>query len=145
MKAGIQNIGVCVVFYCHDGKGNFILAKRTKKSRDEYGRWDPGGGGVDLHEPVMTTLKREIKEEYGTNIIESEFLGFRDVHRKDESGRKTHWIALDFKVLVDPKKVKNKIPHKHDKLEWFTLDNLPTPMHSQWKVFEKLYRERLLK
>ena len=81
MKKGIDHIGVGVVFFCHDGKGNFILNKRTAKSRDEYGRWDPGGGGINFGEKVPDALKREIKEEYCTNILKAEFLGFRDVHR----------------------------------------------------------------
>ncbi len=145
INLGVDHIGVCVVFYCHDGKGNFLLAKRSKKSRDEHGRWDPGGGGVDFGEPVMKALKREIKEEYGATVIEADFLGYRDVHRKDEKGQKTHWIALDYRVLIDPSKVKNRIPDKHEELEWFTLDNLPTPMHSQWSEFERLYRAELEK
>ncbi len=145
MKTGVDHIGVCVVFYCHDGKGKFLLAKRSKKSRDELGTWDPGGGGVDLGEPVLKALKREIKEEYGTNVIEAEFLGFRDVRRIDERKRETHWIALDYKVLVNPTKVKNGVPEKHDSLEWFTLDNLPTPMHSQWPEFERIYKAKLKK
>lgn len=83
MKKGIDHIGVCVVFYCHDGKGNVLLSKRTKYCRDEHGRWDPGGGGVNFGEPVLRALKREIKEEYATNILKAEFLGVRDVHRLD--------------------------------------------------------------
>jgi hypothetical protein len=44
-----------------------------------------------------------------------EFLGFRDVHREN-NGEKTHWIALDFKVLVDPKNAAVGEPHKFDKV-----------------------------
>jgi len=143
MNSGVDHIGVCVVFYCHDGKGNFILAKRSKKSRDEHGRWDPGGGGVEHGEQVLKALRREIKEEYGTNVLKAEFLGYRDVHRFDEKKQKTHWIALDYKVLIDPAKVKNRIPEKHEELDWFTLDTLPKPMHSQWPEFELLYKTKL--
>ena len=144
MKSGIDNIGVCVVFYCHDGKGNVLLSKRTKYSRDEHGKWDPGGGEVDFGEPILKTLKREIKEEYGTNILESEFLGVRDVHRLDEKERKTHWIALDYKVLVDVKKVKNVDPRKHEAVEWFSLNDLPKPLHSQFPKFIKIYKKNLI-
>ena len=107
MKQGIDYIGVGIVFFCHDGRGNFLMNKRSKKTRDEHGRWDIGGGGVELGEHIEDTVERELKEEYCTDIIKSEFLGFRDVHRVDEKGNKTHWIALDFKVLVDKRKVRN--------------------------------------
>ena len=143
MKKGIDNIGVCVVFYCHDGKGNFLLNKRTKYCRDEHGKWDPGGGGVNFGEPILKALQREIKEEYCVDILEVEFLGVRDVHRVDEKDRKTHWLSIDYKVLVDRKKVKNGDPKKHDKIGWFTLDNLPKPIHSQLPDFIQKYKDKL--
>ena len=81
-------------------------------------------------------------EEYCTDVIEYEFLGFRDVHR-EHNGKKTHWISLDFKVLVDRNKVGNGEPHKFEAVEWFTLNNLPTPLHSQFPTFLKLHKLRL--
>lgn len=141
MKRGEDYVAVAVVFLCHDGKGNIVLAKRGQNSRDERGNWDPGGGGIDLGEDVADTLHREIKEEYGADVISYEFLGFRDVHR-EEGGVRSHWIALDYKVLVDPCTVKNGEPHKLDEVQWFRLDALPSPMHSQWSRFFELYKHR---
>lgn len=143
MKKGVDHTGVAVVFFCHDGQGSFILGKRSKYCRDEHGRWDPGGGAVKLHEVVERTLVREIKEEYCTDVINSEFLGFRDVHRTDEKKRKTHWLCLDFKVLVDKKKVSNGVPRKLQEIDWFRLNSLPQPLHSQFPDFIRRYRERL--
>lgn len=143
MKKGIDCVGVGVVFFCHDGKGNVLLSKRSKKSRDEYGTWDPGGGSVEVGEKVLNTLEREIKEEYCTDIINSEFLGFRDIHRIDERRNKTHWIGLDFKVLIDRKKVKNGVPDKHLEIGWFKLSNLPKPLHSQFPHFLQKYKRKI--
>ncbi len=143
MKKGIDHIGNAIVFFCHDGRGNFVLAKRTTKTRDEHGTWDPGGGGINFKEPVHKTLERELKEEYCVDIIKQEFLGFRDVHRIDHKGRKTHWITLDFKVLVNPKKVKIGEPRNHSELRWFRLNNLPKPLHSQFLNFIKQYKNKL--
>jgi 8-oxo-dGTP diphosphatase len=141
MKRGEDFIGVGVVYYCHDGHGRYVFSKRGKNCRDEQGTWDPGGGGVELGDTVEQTLKKEIAEEYGTDVISHEFLGYRDVHRVND-GKKTHWIGLDFKVLIDPKKVRNAEPHKFDAVEWFTLDNLPTPLHSQVAAELEKYRGR---
>lgn len=143
MITGIDCIGVSTVYYCHDGKGRVLLAKRSVNARDEQGRWDIGGGGVEFGQTVETTLKKEIKEEYNAEILSFKFLGFRDVHRQKD-GRPTHWIALDFKVHIDPKDVRNNEPHKFDELGWFAYDTMPEPLHSQLPTFLEKYRDRLI-
>lgn len=142
MQKGVDYIGNTVVYFCHDGKGNVLLGKRSQNARDEQGRWDIGGGGIEFGDTVLNTLKKEILEEYCTDVLGSEFLGYRDVHREHD-GKETHWIALDFKVLVDREKVRNGEPHKFDAVEWFTLKNLPTPVHSQLPNFLELYKDKL--
>jgi 8-oxo-dGTP diphosphatase len=66
----------------------------------------------------MSKRGEKCKEEYCADVLEYEFLGYRDVHREHE-GNRIHWLALDFKVLVDPAQVKNGEPHKFDAVEWF--------------------------
>ena len=97
-----------------------MFNKRSKNCRDEIGTWDQGGGGLEFGETVENTLRKEIMEEYCTDVLDFEFLGYRDVHREND-GVKTHWIALDFKVLVDKSKVKIGEPHKFDEIGWFKL------------------------
>ena len=142
MQKGIDYIGNSVVYFCHDGKGNVLLAKRSENARDEKGKWDIGGGGVEFGDTAINTLKKEFSEEYCTDVLGYEFLGYRDVHREHE-GKKTHWIVLDFKVLVDKKKVKIGEMHKFDDLGWFTLKNLPNPIHSQLPTFLEKYKDKL--
>lgn len=142
LQKGVDFIGVTVVYFCHDGKGRFVMAKRNSNTRDEHGRWDIGGGGVEFGESIDKTIRKEIKEEYCTKVLDYEFLGFRDVHRTHD-GKQTHWIALDFKVKIDPKKVKNGEPHKFDDVQWFTLDTIPEDAHSQFPHFLELYLDKL--
>ncbi len=144
MEKGVDYTGISIVYFCHDDKGNFVMAKRSQNARDEQGKWDIGGGGLEFGSSVEETLKKEIKEEYCGDILSFEFLGFRDVHR-EHNGKKTHWVALDFKVLVDPSKVKNGEPHKFDEVKWFTLDKMPENLHSQLPVFFDKYKEKLQK
>jgi ADP-ribose pyrophosphatase YjhB (NUDIX family) len=139
MKMGEDYTGIALVFLCHDGQGNILLSKRSNKCRDEHGTWDPGGGALEFDEDVIERLEVEIQEEYCTDVLEHEFLGYRDVHRKHQ-GKSTHWLALDFKVLVDREKVKNGEPHKLEEINWFTADKLPKPLHSQFPFFLKKYR-----
>lgn len=141
-RQGITYVGVAIVYFCHDGKGNFIMAKRSDKARDENGKWDIGGGGLDFDLSVEETIKKEIKEEYCTDVLSHEFLGFRDVFRTHK-GKKTHWIALDFKVLVDRKKVKIGEPELFTELDWFQLKKLPEDVHSQLPAFIERYHDKL--
>ncbi|MBI4363337.1 MAG: NUDIX domain-containing protein [Candidatus Doudnabacteria bacterium] len=142
MKSGVDHIGVCVVYFCHDGKGRVLMARRTENSRDEHGRWDIGGGRIEFGDTVENTLRKEIQEEYNAKVLDFEFLGFRDVHRS-HNGEPTHWLALDYKVLIDPEGIKINEPHKFDSLDWFTIDNLPQPVHSQFPEFLEKYRKKL--
>ena len=143
LKKGEDYAGVTVVYLCHDGRGNYLLNKRSNQTRDEHGTWDSGGGGLEFNDTVEGTLKKEIREEYCTDVIGYQFLGFRDIHRTNE-GRPTHWIALDFKVLVDREKVKNGEPHKFDEVGWFKLEEFPRPLHSQLPFFLEKYKEKIL-
>lgn len=143
MKKGENYTGITVVYFCHDGKGNFLLSKRSNKCRDEHGCWDPGAGGLEFGDTIEKTLQKEIKEEYCTDVLGHDFLGYRDVHREHE-GRTTHWVALDFKVHIDREKVQNGEPHKFEELGWFTIKTLPDPLHSQFPYFLERYRDKLI-
>ncbi len=142
MRKGVDYPGIAIVFACHDGNGNFLLSKRSVESRDEKGMWAQGGGALELGDTEEYTLRKEIMEEYCTEVIEIEYLGHREVLREQE-GVKTHWIAHDFKVLIDRSMVKNGEPHKADEIGWFSLEELPSPMYSQWSIFYELYKDKL--
>lgn len=141
-RKGIDCIGVGVSFYCHDGNGRFVMAKRGQNARDEHGRWEIGGGGVEFGHTIEETLRKEIKEEYCADVLEYEFLGYQDVHRFHE-GKPTHWVTLNFKVRVDPAEVRNGEPEVCDEVRWVTLDAMPEPRHSQIADFLNKYRHKL--
>lgn len=139
---GKSYVGVATPILCHDGKGRFFMAKRGQKCRDEHGRWDIGSGGLKHGQSAEENAIREAKEEYGADVAEIEFLGYRDVFREHD-GHKTHWLSLDFALLVDPASMKNNEPQNFDSVGWFTLGNLPSPLHSQQKIFFSRYKSQL--
>ena len=142
LKPGIDYIGVCVVFFCHDGKGNFLMGKRGPNARDEHGRWDIGSEALEPGEDFEKTLQRGIKEEYSAKVLEYEFLGCRSVCRQ-QGYHETHWVAIDFKVKIDPAEVKNGEPSKFDEIGWFNPKKLPAKTHSQFPEFLNLYNSSL--
>ena len=143
-KKGVDFTGITVVYFCHDGEGKFIMAKRSENARDEKGCWDIGGGGLEFGELIEDALRREIKEEYCTDVLDYKFLGYRDV-RREQDGVSTHWIALDFKVQTDSQKVAIGELHKFDDIGFFTLNTIPKNSHSQFPEFLRRYREKLEK
>lgn len=131
-----------MVFLCHDGKGNYLLHQRGPNTRDEAGRWDWGGGAVEFGENIEDALRREIREEYRAEALDYEFLGFRQVHREAD-GKKTHWIAFDYRARVDPAQVSAADPDV-EKIGWFKMNDLPQPLHSQIPTALEKYRAKLL-
>ena len=144
MNPGRDFIGVGVVYYCHDGKGNVLMNLRGVNCKDENGRWDIGAGSVEFGESLEETLVREIKEEYGANIISKEFLGFREVVKK-EKGAERHWVTFDYLVRIEPAEARNAEPHKFDDVRWFQHDQQPEPLHSEMPVFMAKYADTLPK
>lgn len=142
MINGQDNIGVFVIPIAHDGSGNYVVGLRTEKCRDEHNCWEPTGGGVEFGETLEEAVVREVQEEVGAKPFNIEYLGLREVFR-EHKGKKTHWIAFDYRVQVDPTEVKIMEPEKCAELKWCTIDKIPTPMHSQFPLFLERYKDKL--
>ena len=144
MNPGIDYVGITTVFFCHDGKGNFLFHKRSNKCRDEHGRWDLGSGKLEHGLTLRENVLKEILEEYGCNAEIQEQLPPLDIFR-EHNGQKTHWLAIPFFVLVNPEEAKNNEPDKIDEIGWFTLNNLPEPLHTGFQAQYKEFKERFEK
>lgn len=128
MQAGFDYPGICVTFYCHDGRGKWLFHKRSAKVRDEQGAWDNGGGGLEFGETVRDGMLRELREEYGCRgVVEVELPPVTII--REHEGRKTHWVAHGAIMRVDPSEVILGDPESMDELGWFPLHALPSPLH----------------
>jgi 8-oxo-dGTP diphosphatase len=146
LRRGIDHIGVSATFIIHDGQGRVLLQKRGQQARDERGRWDVGGGAIEFGEPTADAVKREVREELGVEPLNIQFLSAYDAHRRLDDGTPTHWIAIVHTVRVDPSQIKIGEPHKIDAVDWFTSDNLPTPVHSQfWRSYQLALDQGIVK
>jgi 8-oxo-dGTP diphosphatase len=144
MEIGIDYPGITTPFYCHDGKGNFLLHKRSKNTRDEHGTWDTGSGKLDFGLDVDQNVLKEVKEEYGCEGIVEEQLPAHSIFRF-MGGHNTHWLSIPCFVRVDPAHVRNNEPHKIDEIGWFRLDALPEPLHTGFSQTLRRFRERFEK
>ena len=126
MLAVSRSPSVSVVFVCHDGTGRILLARRSPGARDEPGTWDCGAGALEYGETFEAAVTREVTEEYAAEPLAIEQAGVRNVLRDD-----SHWVAVVFRVRLDPDRVRIGEPHKFDQLGWFEPGRLPAPRHSQ--------------
>mgnify|MGYP006392941793 FL=1 len=142
LKKGLDFIGITCVFYCHDGKGNLLLSKRSQNCRDERGVWDCGSGSMEFgEESLESAARREILEEYCVIPKKIKFQGVTNVIRQNGK-RKSHWIGFIFTALVNPKESKIGEPEAIDELGWFPINKLPKPQHSMLLKHLKIARAK---
>jgi mutator protein MutT len=122
MKKGIDYIGVGVGAVIVDPQGKIFLAKRGKEARNESGKWEFPGGGVEFGEALEQALVREVKEEYGFDIEVQELL---DVVNHIIPDEKQHWVSPTFLCRVKNGTPRIMEPHKCDEIGWFELDEIP--------------------
>lgn len=141
LRPGFDYIGISTPFYCHDGKGHLLLAKRTKYARDEDGTWDPGAGLLEHGSSIEANILREIKEEYGCEGTIQKLLPAVNLLREID-GQLSHWLVVAAFVLVNSDDVQLMEPDKFSEIGWFTLDELPSPLHQGFALsFERFKSE----
>lgn len=103
-----------------DGKGNILVAKRSKEPAK--GTLDLPGGFCDSYETAEECIAREIVEETGLRIDSAEYL-FSIPNRYIYSGMELHTMDLFFLCTVKD----CKVPIAGDdveSLQWIAIDRL---------------------
>ncbi len=143
MKTGIDCIGVSTSFYCYDGRGRWLLHKRSENCRDEKGVWDSGGGKLEFGLTLEENVLKEIREEYGCEATIQEQLPAITLLRTSPDGIPSHWIVIPHILLINDDNLKNvRIGDSEKMIEigWFTFENLPHPLHSGFQKTTLVYR-----
>ncbi len=121
MKKGIDYIGVGVGAVIFNSEGKVFLAKRGREARNESGKWEFPGGGVDFGETLEHAICREVREEYGCEI---EVLELLDVVNHLIPAEKQHWVSPTFLCRITMGTPCIREPHKCDEIGWFVLDDI---------------------
>ncbi len=122
MKKGIDYIGVGAGAVILSSEGKVFLAKRGKGARNESGKWEFPGGGVDFNETLEHAIVREVMEEYGLEIEIQELL---DVVDHIIPAEKQHWVSPTFICRAKNGVPRIREPHKCEAIGWFELDRIP--------------------
>ncbi len=142
---GVDYIGVGVGALIVNNDGKVFLAKRGRETRNESGRWEFPGGGVEFGDTIEDTIIREMKEEYGIDIEVLELLGVNNHIILDE---KQHWVSPCFVCRIKNGEPAILEPHKCDEIGWFTLEEvaaMPISLVTQSNLnhIAKKYNNRL--
>jgi mutator protein MutT len=103
--------------------GGSVLMSKRKNTGWMDGHWSVPAGHVEKGEDVITTIKREVKEEVDMEI-EWENLQFVHVmNRITKNGQRR--IDFFFSLFQFNRNVKNLEEDKCEELKWFLTDKLP--------------------
>lgn len=119
MKRGIDYIGVGVGAAIFNDEGKLFITKRGKKAKNERGKWEIPGGGVEFGETFEQAIKREIMEEHGIEIEILELLGICDHIIPKE---KQHWVSPTFICKIVTGEPRIMEPDKCEEFGWFTIE-----------------------
>lgn len=111
-------VGVKIVLKNKEGK--YLLLRRSLVKYPEVkGRWDIVGGRINLGEPLLENIKREIREETALQLIGTpKLIAAQDILRTP--GR--HVVRLTYSGLTDGEVVLDI--NENDMYSWYTLDEL---------------------
>ncbi len=120
----IPRVGIGV-FLIKDGK---ILLLKRRGSHGE-GTWALVGGHLEFKESLEEGAIRETLEETGIKIKNPELITItNDIFEKEDK----HYITIFMKANIE-EEPKNIEPEKCEKLEWFSWENLPSPLFTPVK------------
>ncbi len=121
-------------------RNNEILLQQRNKA-PEKGYWSIPGGKVEMFETIEDAIKREVKEETGTDVEIKTLLGVCNHILPSEN---THWVSTEFLCKIIHGEPKIMEPTKHLDMKWFKLESLPENITITTKTaiqFYKKYKE----
>ena len=133
-----------LVVTCFLQKGDKILALRRARKDAQYQLWGIPGGKLESHESPLKGLKREIYEETGAILSESDFI-FLGAALSKTSTDGEYGLHLYHAEFPDNATLPLINKNEHSSYQWVTLDsfrNLPL-LHAQKEAFQ-LVENKLL-
>ena len=116
MKRGVDYIGVGVGAIIVNENGQVFLARRGPLAKNERGLWEFPGGSVEFGEKLADALRREMREEFGIEIVVGELLDVVDHILPDEG---QHWVSPTYICQIKSGIPVIQEPGKCSEIGWF--------------------------
>lgn len=94
-----------------DNAGNYLILRRSQRSKGNPGKWDLPGGKINDGEGYVEAVDREVKEETGLNVVLKTAMG--TAHRETATKR---IVYLILEGEIDSGKI--KLSEEHDAFAW---------------------------
>jgi len=88
--------------------GKFLFGKKPQNIGPYPNTWHLLGGGIKQGESIIDAVKREVLEESGIEITDTEPISFDEDWELNKHGIKTHYIFLVFKAKYKSGELKPK-------------------------------------
>lgn len=88
--------------------GKFLFGKKPQNVGPYPNTWHLLGGGIKQGELIIDAVKREVFEESGIEITDTEPISFDEDLEPNRHGIKTHYIFLVFKANYKSEELKPK-------------------------------------
>jgi len=118
MKAGIDYVGLGAGAFIINDEGKILLTKRGEGARNQVGKWETPGGGVEFGETAQETVIREIKEELGVDIEITDLLCFVDDIIESEG---QHWAGPTYLAKIVNGEPQILEPENCEEIGWYTI------------------------
>lgn len=110
-----QPIGTCALLL--NSQGSVLLGKR--KNSYKAGYFGLPGGRIELNEPILMAIKREVEEETGLRVNNLEYLG---VVRENQGNYDfIHFVYIARNVTQQPTLCE---PEKCESWQWISMDEI---------------------
>jgi len=134
----VPRIGIGVIVLRKD---KVLLLKR--KGSHGPGQWNLPGGHLDFGETIEECARRELVEETGLKASETKLICVNEELNFIKTDQK-HYVTLGVLVEVKYGEPEIKEPDKCERLDWFRLDQLPSPLFAPSQNIIESYRKKVI-
>lgn len=120
MKGYTPILGTLGYVLSADQQEVLMIHRNQKVNDDHLGKYNGLGGKVHRNEDVATSMKREIKEEAGINVLEMNFCG--TINWTGFGKNEEDWLGFIFLITKWEGKVLQKCPEGD--LQWIKKEKI---------------------